>query len=151
MEITVEERLTGRQLRTQILEKYGTLGRLKAAAAKKGAYEAKDDLADMRLLEDDPKRLDQHFRIVTVTELAPEELSKLTIERMRLLHFIASSKTPPNVTRLAARLKRDKKNISEDLVVLEGLGLIRAKRKGREKEIRASGTEIRIVLAAASA
>lgn len=51
-----------------------------------------------------------------------------------------------NVTDLASELDRDKKNVSEDLHLLEGLGFLDLVERGREKVARPLGDEIHIVL-----
>jgi len=149
LEIHVEERLTGRQLRARILAKHGSREALEAAARKKGGAEAKADLVDLRLLDGDPRRLDAVHRVTTIAELTPEDLGRLTVARLQLLDVLAASSAPRNVTELADALGRDKKNVSEDLRLLEDLGLIESARKGREKRVSmGSGREIRLVFAA---
>lgn len=111
-------------------------------------HEARVDRMDLALLEEDPSRLDIEHTLGTVTVLTPEDLDLLTPARLRLLNFLATSDEALNVTQLADAVGRDKKNVSEDLSILEDLGLVAMVRKGREKFPRRRGTEIRIELGA---
>lgn len=147
MEIRVEERLTGRQLRSRILASYMTRARLEAAARRRGGAEARDALFNLRLLEEDPRRLDLATHVVTVHKLSGRDVERLTHARLRMWHQIAQSKEPLNLTALAQRLGRDKKNVSDDLRVLQNLGLVGLERKGRETHPVFKGNEIHILVA----
>lgn len=146
MEIRVVERLSGRAWRDRILAHYGSRENLARLARRRKNPEAWNDLMDLRLLEERPERLDEEFRVTTIGVLSPEDLDRLTPQRLRLLSRIASSKRPLNITELARALRRDKKNVSEDVRVLEGLGLVETRREGREKIAETPGREVSIIL-----
>lgn len=147
MEIRVEERLTGRQLRDRILAKYGSRSNLDSLASKKGQTEARDDLFQLRLFEEDPRRLRQRMSLTTVSTLSPEDVARLTPERLRLVNYIAGQKTPANLSRIVEHLRRDKKNVSEDLRVHEELGIVSLTKQGRELRPQLLGNEIHIIVA----
>lgn len=146
MEITVEERMTGRRLRERILAKYGSREALERMALDPHAGEAHNDLADLQLLDEDPRRLDSEMRVASICIFDPDEIDELTPARLRLLDTLARSKRGLSVTQLAARAKRDKKNVSEDLKILCRLGLVEMQKRGREKIPRPLGNSIHIVL-----
>lgn len=146
MEIYVEERLTGRALRDRILARYGSREALEDAAGEEGNHMAWDDLLTVETLEEEPRRLDAEMTVGTGTELTPAELDLLTPARLHLLHVLAEADEPRNVTQLADLVGRDKKNVSEDLAILEELGLVASERRGREKLCRPRGNDIHIVL-----
>lgn len=147
MEIRVEERLTGRQLRDRILTRYGSRAGLKRAAAKKQDAEAREDLFQLRLFDENPRRLRDRMSVTTVSTLEPADLARLTPERLRLVNHIAKLTRPANLSTLVEDLGRDKKNISEDLRILEELGLLTLSREGRDLRPHLLGTEIHIVVA----
>lgn len=133
MEITVEERLTGSQLQERILERYGSREALEEAASVEGSSDAQDDLLTLELLEEEPDRLGEVFRIETVATLEPDEMARFTEKRLELLEALATAEEPLNLTELAEAVSRDVKNVSEDLEILADLGLIERIRRGREK------------------
>lgn len=175
MEIRVERRLTGRAYRQEVLHRYGSRERLEEKAAA-GDPLAQDHLTDLELLEASPDRLDDEYEIETVRELGPEDLTRLTPARLRLLAAVAgqdvgggrtegaeeatgsqgtqggstpSSGAPDsgsNVTDLARQVGRDKKNVSEDLHLLEELGLLVLEERGRETIPRTRRGEVHIVV-----
>lgn len=145
MEIRIQRRLTGRSLRDEILERYGSVEELERRA-EEGDAVAWNDLADLRLFEEDPRRLGYDMTVTTIGTLTAEELDLLTPTRMALLNFLATADEPHNVTELAEALGRDKKNVSEDLDILEELGLVETRREGRERLSRPLGNDIHIVL-----
>lgn len=147
MEIRVEERLTGRELRDRILERHGSRERLEAQAARKRAHEAQEDLWMLRLLEREPSRLDEELRVTDIGSLSLRDLALLTPSRLRLLQKLAAARRAYNVTGLARALGRDKKNVSRDVGILADLGLVRVVRRGRESIPRPRGRDIHIVLA----
>jgi predicted AAA+ superfamily ATPase len=147
MEIRVERRLTGREYREEILSRHGSRSELEARA-EEGDARAQDDLLDLELLEEDPNRLEVEYEVETVAELDAGELARLTPERLRLLAALPSRSDDEttNVTGLARELGRDKKNVSEDLQLLEDLGLLDLVPRGREKIVRPPADEVHIVL-----
>jgi len=146
MEIRVEERTTGRQMRREILDRYGSRAALERRAASRSDPEAKDDLFELRMLDEDPTRLDLVVETTTIMELEPGDIGRLTPERIRLLDHLASEPQPPNLSQLSAALGRDKKNISIDLRVLEGLGLLSISKRGRDIQPRIRGNHIHLVV-----
>lgn len=78
--------------------------------------------------------------------MEPGDLERLTPERLKLLERITGSKKQLNVTKLCKALRRDKKNISEALRILESLGLLKMEKVGREAIPRPPAGQIHIVL-----
>lgn len=146
MEIRVEETLTGRNLRERILARYRSRQALEEAATGKGAQEAREDLAQLRLLDADPRRLTDIVQTTTVSTLSPEELARLTPQRIKILQYLANRKSVTNLTGLVSGLKRDKKHVSEDLRMLEKLGLLTIRTEGRNLRPELLGNEIRIIV-----
>lgn len=146
MEIRVQETLTGRRLRDKILAQYGTRDELERAAAKKDGSEAREDLAQLRLLDADPRRLSDTVTTTTVATLEPGDIRRLTPQRVRILEHLAKRKQPLSLTQLTHALKRDKKHLSEDLRILEGLGLLTISTEGRTLRPYLAGNEIRIMV-----
>lgn len=146
MEIRIEQRITGRQRHDRIVTKYGSREQLERLAAEEGDPVIHDDLWTLDRLEEDPSRLDTVYHLETIIQLDPGELQQFTGKRLELLETLAENEEPLNVTQLAARLDRDKKNVSEDLKLLEDLGLIERQRRGREKVAWPRANEIRILL-----
>lgn len=147
MEIRIEERLTGQAYKERLLSEYGSLAALRKAA-KQGTTTAKSDLADLRLLLEDPDRLQQEFKVSTISTISPADLERLTPQRLRLLAKLAAMPGPIKMGLLTSKLRRDKKNVSKDVQVLKELGLVDAVRHGRETLVQPMGTEIHISLAA---
>lgn len=146
MEIRVEERLTGEALRDRILSRYGSRQALEEQANQEAdrdeaeggpdpaAADAQADLATLRTLEEDPDRLEARMRVARTALLEAEDLAKLTPARLQLLPVLAENREAGrNITELADHLDRDKKNVSEDVEVLQHLGLADARREGRSK------------------
>lgn len=144
MEIRIRRRLTGRQLREQILERYGDRAHLEERAGT-GDKEAQDALFNLRLLDEDPRRLDDQLSVEDLSVLDRNDLSKLTETRLRILEILREV-GQTNVKDLTARLKRDPKNVSRDVAYLQSFGLIEAHRHGKEKHLSAAGTEIVITV-----
>lgn len=150
MEIRVEARMTGRQLRDRILRQYGSKEALVAAAGRKKNVLAREDLVDLELFEEDPRRLDMEMRIEDVMLLDREDIQQLTTERLRILEYLEKRRGLLNVSELASALRRNKANVSEDLRILGNLGLVRTQRRGREVLPEPYGTTITIRLGPAS-
>jgi predicted transcriptional regulator len=134
MEVQTEQRLTGRALREELREKYGDWEVLQAKA-QAGDAEAADDLAQIALMEKEPTRLDHEYTITTIYRLKGQEIL-LTRPRLRMMEIVAKAagaKRPLGVTELARKLKRDKKNVSEEVGKLEKMGFLRTKREGQRK------------------
>ncbi|MDE1822202.1 MAG: hypothetical protein KGI98_15295 [Euryarchaeota archaeon] len=150
MEIRIERRLRGSELREEILARYGSLQQLTHVASRKGAFEAQNDLATLEEFEEDPARLTLPMVVTTVATLSAKDLERLTPERLRLLEVLASRRDTPSLTTLARRLHRDKKNVSEDLRLLARFKLVSIARRGKERLARPLGSEIHILLRGAA-
>ena len=144
MEIRVEETLTGKQLREKILAEYGSRERLVAAAGRPRGQEAREDLAQLELLDAEPRRLLDTVQTTTISRLAPGDLARITEKRIELYQFLARRKDQPNLTELSAKLGRDKKHISEDLRVLEELGFLRIDTQGKSLRPKILGNDVHI-------
>lgn len=144
MEIRIQRQLTGRQLKDSILAKYGTAEAV-AKFAKKGDMDAKDAVFNLKLFEEDPKRLKLAYKIEDVLVLDEADLSKLTGTRLHVLEVLREL-GEANVKQLTAALKRDAKNVSEDVATLMEYGLVTGHRQGKEKLLQASGNQIVIAV-----
>lgn len=145
MEIVIARRLTGRAWRREILAKYEDREGLKRAVAEDVAG-AEDDLVTLLMLEENPKRLKDTYSVETLVLGKTEDLARLTPARLRLLDLMSRAGKPLQVLDLAARAKRDKKNVSEDVRILEAFGLVASQIEGRQKLVSPRGSEIRILL-----
>lgn len=145
MEIRVKAEMRGERLRENILQRWGSRKELETQA-ERGDGEAKEDLFTLDRLEEDPRRLEARHERTTVSTVEPEVLSRLTETRVALLDVIAASEEALNVSELARASSRDKKNVSEDLELLEELGFVERISHGREKRIRLRGSKISIEL-----
>lgn len=142
MEIRICRRLTGRELKERIQEKYGDHESVQAQA-EGGNPDAKDALFNLSLLDEDPSRLDEELVIEDILVLDRNDLSKLTETRLRILQTLRDH-GEVNLKELTAYLKRDPKNVSRDVAYLESFGLVEAHRHGKEKCLQAAGNEILI-------
>src|ERR1051325_25786 len=146
MELRTEHRLTGAALRDELLEKYGSREALDERA-EAGNAEAGDDLLQLKLLETEPRRLRHEYTITTVYRLHDEELL-LTRPRLRMMSMVskaAKARKPLGVTELAKRLRRDKKNVSQEVGKLERLGFLRSRRECQRKNVLPHGNEIHVI------
>lgn len=146
MELRTEHRLSGAELREEILERHGGLENLRKKAGA-GDAEASDDLLQLTLLEKEPHRLRHEYTITTVFRLRDEEIL-LTRPRLRMMSVVskaAKARKPLGVTELAKRLRRDKKNVSQEVGKLEKLGFLRTKREGQRKLVLPHGNEIHVI------
>lgn len=144
MEIRIQRQLTGRQFKDGILAKYGDVEAV-AKLAKKGEMEARDALFNLKLFEEDPKRLKLAHKIEDVLVLDDADLSRLTGTRLHVLEVLRDL-GEANVKQLTAALKRDAKNVSEDVACLMEYGLVTGHRQGKEKLLQASGNQIVIAV-----
>lgn len=144
MEIRVEESITGQELLDRIVAKYGSEEGLQAIVAKTRDNDVKEDFFTLGLFKEKPERLRLNWKTVEVSTLEPKDLELLTEKRLQLLDAILQTLTRMNVTRLANRMGRDKKNVSRDLAALEKLGLVQLQRSGRQAVPRPAGNVIRI-------
>lgn len=144
MEIRIQRQLTGRQLRESILAKYGDAEAV-AKLAKNGDMEAKDALFNLKLFEEDPRRLKVGFHLQDVFLLGEADLSKLTGTRLHVLEVLRGL-GEANVKQLTAALRRDPKNVSKDVATLMEYGLVTGHRQGKQKLLQASGNQIVIAV-----
>lgn len=150
MEVRVEERVTGHQMKRNIVRRYGSRAKLEELVEGGDDPEAAVALVQLRLFDEDPRRLDSIIETETIRELEMEDIARLTPARLRLLDHLAKQRKPPNLTRLCERLNRDKKNLSEDLRLLASLGLVVIEKNGRDLAPRLSGNNVTIVVAGTS-
>lgn len=146
MELRTEHRLSGAELREELLERHGDIEALRRKA-EAGDAEASDDLLQLTLLEKEPHRLRHEYTITTVFRLRDEEIL-LTRPRLRMMSVVskaAKARKPLGVTELAKRLRRDKKNVSQEVGKLEKLGFLRTKREGQRKLVLPHGNEIHVI------
>jgi DNA-binding transcriptional ArsR family regulator len=71
------------------------------------------------------------FTIEEVVDLEPEKAALLTPRRVELLYQLASLRVE-SISDLAQKVRRDVKNVYQDLQVLSGLGFVKlSRRKGK--------------------
>jgi len=70
------------------------------------------------------------YIVEEIRELHSRELAVLTSKRMELLDYLANTRVE-SINELARKVKRDVKNVYEDLVALQRLGLLVLKRRGK--------------------
>lgn len=78
-------------------------------------------------------------------DLKPEQYSKITAKRLELLNTIVEMPTN-SINELAQNSERDVKNVYNDLLVLEKLGLVRLIKEGRNMRPESLVQEITILL-----
>lgn len=144
MEIRIRRQLTGSDLRREILSRYGSADEV-AKRARKGDADAKDAMFNLRLLEEDPKRLKLQTRVEDILTLTEKDLSKLTWTRLHVLEVLRKL-GEANVKELTAALKRDPKNVSEDVDLLIQYGLVQGHKVGKEKILQPAGNLILIAV-----
>ena len=80
--------------------------------------------------KEDARKLDRGEKLAPEIRLTFEDpadlLRVLSVERLRVLHTIRT-KTKPTISGLAIILKRDRRAVSRDVKLLEGLGLLRTR------------------------
>lgn len=145
MKIRIEEWMQGREFRDRILRQHGTRAKLERAA-RRGDARAQSDLADLRLFDEDPRRLDIGWKLAEVFRLNARQVGRLTVERLKLLEAVKKHKRRLNLTGLCALLGRDKKNVSDDLRILASMGLLQIERHGRDAIPKAPAGEIHLVI-----
>lgn len=146
MEISVEERLTGRELRDRILARYGSREALERRAQGEREVEARDDLFTLRLFDEDPSRLDANFTDVAVTRLDPAVLAELTPHRLALIDLVARHPEGIPVGAIARELGRTPQDVEADLALLAEWGFIDMGVGGGEPMPRPHGNVISITL-----
>ncbi|MHB8586705.1 MAG: HVO_A0114 family putative DNA-binding protein [Thermoplasmatota archaeon] len=150
MEIVIERQMKGSEYREAILQKYGSIEALVASAKKRGSRRtiAQADLADLRLFDEDPKRLRQTLTLRDEIDL--DDVRKLGGLRAELLKIL-DEHGAARISDLAHSTGKNKKNVSEAISALEDLGVVIAKKRGREKLVRViPGAQIHIRLSRAA-
>lgn len=146
MEFTLNKKTTLRERRAQLLQWYGSEEGLRRAADE-GDIEAQDGLVDLAIIkevDEDPDVLDAETTMEEDVEFDDTDLAKLTPARWRLMEAIGEG--GKTMAELGRELGRDKKNISDDIRILAGLGLVTAHRQGRVKRAWLRGDELRLRL-----
>lgn len=140
MEIRIRRSLTGRQLRDQILSRYGSREAIEGKA-KAGDVDAQDGLWNLQLIEEDASRLDEVMEVEDLIVLEHNDLSKLTKTRLALLSVLREM-GETTLMELTEAVGRDQKNVSKDIAFLSAYGLVEAHRHGRHRHLSAAGNEI---------
>ncbi|MHB8586425.1 MAG: HVO_A0114 family putative DNA-binding protein [Thermoplasmatota archaeon] len=120
----------------QIRHKYGSRSDLrKLVKAQPENTAAKIALSRWDDYEDSPT--DEPIKVTRELVIPDDAIDRLTQRRVRLLLALKRLKGPASVRELARALGRDVKHVSEDVIVLEELGLIHidAHGHGRAHEI----------------
>ncbi|GEM_PF-799122 len=116
------------EMKNGLLKKYGSRSVLQQKIAHTGCTrpEYVDDYMLLYALESKNPSF-RHTRIYT----SPEVTFALTPRRMELLDFLAEHRVE-SITHLAETLKRDYKNVYDDIRVLSDYGLVSLVRDGRK-------------------
>lgn len=133
MRITMKQEVTVRELLDQIGERYGQREKLEAyVRTHPRDLVAKAALHDLReYCGADPRKIIRETKEVIIPDHA---IDQLTVQRLQLLLTLKSSAgRVPSVRSLARMLKRDIKNVSEDVEVLRRMGLVEVEEQGRGK------------------
>lgn len=144
MRITIHGETRVESLLACIRTSYGSLSELRTRVTKHpddvDARVALHDFLEYR--GEDPQKTIRHMREIVIPDSA---IDRLTVQRLELLLTLKRFSGPgPGVRTLARRVKRDVKNVSDDLRALEGFGLVKVARqgKGRPSLIELAGDRI---------
>lgn len=138
---------TGRDLLEEVRSNYGGLDGLRKHVEK----HPEDPLAELLLRDAEyfhshPEALGREVSSgVTYVSWKPEDVNKLTPERLRLLHELRR-KPVASIKALAEAIGRDYKNVFNDLRTLQGLGLVSLAEKGGARVPRLDFEKIEILL-----
>jgi predicted transcriptional regulator len=138
MRITVRQRTTVRELLDEIQRKYGSMDELRAYVRKHPQDTmAKVALHDAREYADEkPTKVLRETREIIIPDSA---IDQLTVQRLQLLLTLKGlAGAVPSVRALAKVVKRDIKNVSEDIRMLSELGLVDVEEAGPGKPNRIS-------------
>jgi len=69
-----------------------------------------------------------------VRDFDSKRLASLTSKRVELLNHLANTRVE-SINELAHKIKRDIKNVYEDLLALKELGLLKLKRRGKRNVV----------------
>lgn len=153
MKVTIESRRTVSELLAELKHKYGSLSSLREHVAQ----HPRDVMAKVALhdwheyVEDDPEKTIREVREIIIPDSA---IDQLTVQRLQLLLVLKSLLGIAESTRALARaVDRDIKNVSEDVRVLNELGLVHVERagRGRANRITLPGDQIELHLVEANA
>ena len=153
MKVTIESRKTVSDLLGDLRERYQSLSALRKHVAK----HPRDTMAKVALhdwteySDDKPDKVISEVREIIIPDAAIDEL---TVQRLQLLLALKSLLGAADSTRALARtVHRDIKNVSEDVRVLNELGLLRVEKagKGRPNRITLTGNHIELHLVEADA
>lgn len=70
------------------------------------------------------------YKVEELRDFSPQQMSLLTPKRIELLYSLASLRIE-SINDLAKKLKRDVKNVYQDLQILKKLGFVEFKRRGK--------------------
>lgn len=74
------------------------------------------------------------YIVEDLQEFDSEQLASLTPKRIELLDYLANSHVE-SISELARKIRRDVKNVYEDLLVLRTLGLVVLRRRGKRNVV----------------
>jgi predicted translin family RNA/ssDNA-binding protein len=138
MKITVRHRTTVRELLDQIQRKYGSLDELRVHVSK----HPQDVMAKVALHDAQEYGAEKATKVIRETReivIPDSAIDQLTVQRLQLLLTLKGlAGAVPSVRTLAKAVKRDIKNVSEDIRVLSELGLVDVEEAGRGKANRIS-------------
>lgn len=125
LQIRTVKKQTGRELLEEVHSRYGGLEALKVYVEKNPRdLLAEVTLRDVEYLQAHPESREREITTgATYVSWRPEDVGKLTTERLRLLHELRK-RPAPSIKALAKAIGRDYKNVFNDLRALEGLGLV---------------------------
>lgn len=93
------------------------------------------------MFDEDPTRLDLKTTIEDIIHVDANDLSQLTTARLQLVEVLKGL-GEVSLKELTEAAGRDKKNVSEDIRILESYGLVASHRHGKEKRISVNADEI---------
>lgn len=74
------------------------------------------------------------YIVEEIQEFDSRQLASLTPKRIELLNHLANTRVE-SINELAHKIKRDVKNVYDDLIALRGLGLLVLKRRGKRNVV----------------
>lgn len=136
MKVTVHRTVTVGRLLADIRTRFGSEAALRAHLRRRPRdFAAKVALHDLReYARENPRNVVRETRQVIIPDHA---IDQLTVQRLQLLLALKGlAGVVPSLRTLARAVKRDVKNVSEDVRALQELGLLDVEARGRGKPSR---------------
>ncbi len=117
------------EIMKDIIDKHGDLEKLKQRALRSGCR-IPDRVDDYVVLDSLNKGAEYSFEYISRSS---DAISSLTPRRIDMLSFLSKTDVK-SITELSKLLKRDYKNVYDDIKALEEHGIISLKRHGKNKK-----------------